>query len=80
MEFTFHDDCRTGDLRFRLPQTISAYNGTQDATAYGLACPQQAIDLPVLTGLAATAVDFVVNSVYGVVFPDSEDCQSDLVF
>lgn len=70
------NDYRTGDLRFRLPQPIAAYTGTQDATAFGLACPQQAVELPILTGLAADAVDFVVNSIYGAVFPDSEDCQS----
>ncbi|KAH7872260.1 carotenoid ester lipase precursor [Lentinula edodes] len=40
----------------------------------GPACPQQTIDLPILTGLAAETIDFIVNSIYGFVFPDDEDC------
>ncbi|GLB38556.1 putative type-B carboxylesterase lipase family protein [Lyophyllum shimeji] len=64
----------TGDLRFRLPQPVPAYTESFSATSYGLSCPQQAIDLPILTGLAAEAVDYVVNSIFGLVFPDSEDC------
>ncbi|KAJ7660448.1 carotenoid ester lipase precursor [Mycena rosella] len=63
-----------GDLRFRLPAPIPAYTGTHDATAMGLACPQQDIDLPILTGLPAEVVDVLVNSIFGLVFPDSEDC------
>ncbi|KAF8073584.1 carotenoid ester lipase precursor [Lyophyllum atratum] len=64
----------TGDLRFRLPQPIPAYTGSVSATSFGLSCPQQAITLPILTGLAAEAVDYIVNSIFGLVFPDSEDC------
>ncbi|KAJ6554988.1 Alpha/Beta hydrolase protein [Mycena vulgaris] len=63
-----------GDLRFRLPVPIPAYTGTHAAIAMGLACPQQEIDLPILTGLPAEVVDEVVNSIFGLVFPDSEDC------
>ncbi|KAJ7505885.1 Alpha/Beta hydrolase protein [Mycena galericulata] len=63
-----------GDLRFQLPATIPAYSGSYTATAFGLACPQQAIDLPILTGLPQEVVDDIVNSIYGLVFPDSEDC------
>ncbi|KAJ7776822.1 alpha beta-hydrolase [Mycena maculata] len=63
-----------GDLRFNLPATIPPYSGSISATAFGLACPQQAVDLPILTGLPAEVVDDVVNSIYGIVFPDSEDC------
>lgn len=65
----------TGDLRFRLPQPIPAYTGSLTATAYGLSCPQQAVDLPIVSGLAAEAIDFIVNSIYGLIFPDSEDCK-----
>ncbi|KAF9478210.1 carotenoid ester lipase precursor [Pholiota conissans] len=65
-----------GDLRYRLPQTIPAYNGTYSATSYGPSCGQQAIDLPILTGLVADAVDYVTNSIFGQIFPDSEDCLS----
>lgn len=35
-------------------------------------CPQQAINLPV-QGLVAEAVDYVLNSIYGQVFPDAKD-------
>ncbi|KAJ6624410.1 carotenoid ester lipase precursor [Mycena sp. CBHHK59/15] len=63
-----------GDLRFRLPATIPAYNGTHSATAMGLACPQQAVTLPVLTGLSEEVVSYIVNSAFGTVFPSAEDC------
>ncbi|KAK7050555.1 carboxylic ester hydrolase [Favolaschia claudopus] len=63
-----------GDLRFRLPVANAAYTGTHNATAMGPACPQQAIKLPILTGLPQEVVDDVVNSIFGTVFPASEDC------
>ncbi|KAF5376472.1 hypothetical protein D9615_008628 [Tricholomella constricta] len=64
----------TGDLRFRLPQAIPPYGGSLSATSFGLSCPQQAISIPILKGVAAEAVDYIVNSIFGLVFPDSEDC------
>ncbi|KAG5654308.1 hypothetical protein H0H81_004727 [Sphagnurus paluster] len=64
----------TGDLRFRLPQPIPAYTGNFAATKYGLSCTQQSLSLPILTGLAAEAVDYIVNSIFGLIVPDSEDC------
>ncbi|KAF5376939.1 hypothetical protein D9615_007293 [Tricholomella constricta] len=64
----------TGDLRFRLPQANAPYSGSFSATSYGLSCPQQAVSLPILKGLAAEAVDYIVNSIFALVFPDSEDC------
>ncbi|CAK5270426.1 unnamed protein product [Mycena citricolor] len=63
-----------GDLRFRLPVANSPYTGTHNATAFGLSCPQQAIALPILTGLPQQVIDTVVNSIFGLVFPASEDC------
>ncbi|KAJ7124154.1 carotenoid ester lipase precursor [Mycena epipterygia] len=63
-----------GDLRFRLPVTIPAYTGSHDATAMGLACPQQAVNLPTLTGLPAAVVTILETSIYGIVVPSSEDC------
>ncbi|KAF6755849.1 carotenoid ester lipase [Ephemerocybe angulata] len=63
-----------GNLRFRLPKGITSYNGTIDATNYGPSCPQQAVSLPIVQGLAAEAIDYLVNSIFGQVFPDSEDC------
>ncbi|KAF8877142.1 carotenoid ester lipase precursor [Gymnopilus junonius] len=62
------------DLRYRLPQPILAYSGTHDATSFGPACPQQEVQLPIVQGLAANVADFLVNSIYGQIFPDSEDC------
>ncbi|KAJ3887241.1 Alpha/Beta hydrolase protein [Lentinula edodes] len=64
----------TGPLRFNLPQPVPSYNASFSATEMGPACPQQTIDLPILTGLAAETIDFIVNSIYGFVFPDDEDC------
>ncbi|KAJ7046421.1 Alpha/Beta hydrolase protein [Mycena alexandri] len=63
-----------GDLRFRLPVANSAYNGTHSATAFGPGCPQQAVTLPILTGLPEEVIDDVVNSIFGTVFPSAEDC------
>ncbi|KAF8194390.1 alpha beta-hydrolase [Mycena galopus ATCC 62051] len=63
-----------GDLRFRLPVANAPYNGTHTATAMGPGCPQQAIELPILTGLPQEVVDDVIGSIYGTLFPSSEDC------
>ncbi|KAG5335338.1 hypothetical protein C0989_001384 [Termitomyces sp. Mn162] len=65
-----------GDLRFRLPQPIAPYTSDFSATNFGLSCPQQAVVLPIISGLTQQAVDFLVNSIYGTIFPDSEDCMS----
>lgn len=66
-----------GNLRFRLPQPISYPNGTvYDATNYGLSCIQQTVQLPLVSGLAAEASDFLIGSIFGAVFPDAEDCAS----
>ncbi|KAJ6570994.1 Alpha/Beta hydrolase protein [Mycena vulgaris] len=59
-----------GDLRFRLTVAIPAYTGTHDATAMGLSCPQQEVDLLILTVVPAE----VINSIFGLVVPDSEEC------
>lgn len=64
----------TGDLRFRLPQSVDAYTGTFDATAMAPSCPQQDLTLPISNVLTQEAVDALLNTVYGVIFPDSEDC------
>ncbi|ETW78802.1 Esterase/lipase/thioesterase [Heterobasidion irregulare TC 32-1] len=64
----------TGDLRFRLPKTIDPYTGTQTVSAFGPACPQQEITLPINNALAQDAIDFIVNELYSVVSPSSEDC------
>ncbi|KAF9265176.1 carotenoid ester lipase precursor [Marasmius fiardii PR-910] len=64
----------TGDRRFRLPEPIAPYTTSFSALSIGPACPQQAVKLPILTGLPADAVNFVVNSIFGIVFPDDEDC------
>ncbi|KAF7292605.1 Carboxylic ester hydrolase [Mycena indigotica] len=63
-----------GDLRFRLPVANSPYTGTHSATVMGPGCPQQAVKLPLLTGLPGDVVDKVINSIFGIVFPSSEDC------
>ncbi|EIW81508.1 alpha beta-hydrolase [Coniophora puteana RWD-64-598 SS2] len=66
-----------GSLRFQLPQSLTSYNASFSATAYGPACPQQAISIPlpsVLPADAVTAIDNLTNWLYGVVTPSSEDC------
>ncbi|KAJ7139061.1 alpha beta-hydrolase [Mycena epipterygia] len=63
-----------GDLRFRLPAPVPAYNGSHTVTAFGPACPQQAVVLPILTGLPEEVIDYVANSAFGVLFPSAEDC------
>ncbi|KAF5341436.1 hypothetical protein D9758_014744 [Tetrapyrgos nigripes] len=40
----------------------------------GPACPQQAITLPLPDGIAADIVDVLIKTLYGVIFPDDEDC------
>ena len=65
---------RVDDLRFNLPEPVDPYTGTYTVTAFGPACPQQSVDLPLINGLAGDAIDFIVNTIYGVIFPDDEDC------
>ena len=76
----FFDEHSVGNLRFRLPEPISAYNGSIDATSYGPACPQQKLTLPILEGLPAQIVDDIVNTVFTALFPDDEDCKIHLSF
>ncbi|TFK60177.1 carotenoid ester lipase precursor [Pluteus cervinus] len=66
----------TGDRRFRLPQSIPPYTSSFSATSFAPSCPQHALDLPLPEGLAADAVNFIANSIFAMVFPDSEDCLS----
>ncbi|KAI0029235.1 Alpha/Beta hydrolase protein [Vararia minispora EC-137] len=69
-----------GDLRFNLPQPNDPYSGTYTVTSFGKSCPQQAISLPIVSGLAQEAIDFIANSIFGLVFPDDEDCLTVNVF
>ncbi|KAK7025565.1 hypothetical protein VNI00_015918 [Paramarasmius palmivorus] len=64
----------TGNRRFRLPEPIPAYETSFSALSMGPACPQQAIELPILQGLPADAVNFIVNTIFNAAFPDDEDC------
>ena len=69
-----HFTDRTGDLRFRLPVPIKYTNGTHDATQFGPSCPQQAIRLPLLSGVPSDIINFITDSIFRLVLPDSEDC------
>ena len=40
----------------------------------GPACPQQAINLPLPESLPANVTDFLINTAFGAIFPDDEDC------
>ncbi|KAL0573980.1 hypothetical protein V5O48_007972 [Marasmius crinis-equi] len=66
----------TGVRRFRLPEPNDPYNTSFNAFSMGPSCPQQALRLPIRTGLDLVdeTVNAVVNDVYGIAFPDSEDC------
>jgi acetylcholinesterase len=68
--------CSLGNLRFNLPQPIQPYTGTKTVASYGSACPQQALTLPIVSGLAQEAIDYLANTIFGVVFPSDEDCAS----
>ncbi|KIJ10877.1 hypothetical protein PAXINDRAFT_85351 [Paxillus involutus ATCC 200175] len=64
-----------GKLRFELPQALPPYNASFSATAYGPACPQQATEIPVVSGLPVETLDYLTlinNSI--VVTPSAEDC------
>ncbi|KAI0642945.1 carotenoid ester lipase precursor [Trametes meyenii] len=65
-----------GDLRFNLPVAVDPYTGTHTVTAFGPSCPQQAIDFDLPSELAEDAVNFIVNSIFQLVFPAQEDCLS----
>ncbi|KAH9475407.1 putative secreted lipase [Psilocybe cubensis] len=58
-----------GNLRYHLPQPITYMNGSYDAKKYGPSCGQQSVGLPLLSGLTAEAVNYVINSIFGQVFP-----------
>ncbi|CAA7264886.1 unnamed protein product [Cyclocybe aegerita] len=71
----------TGSLRFQLPQAITFYNGSINATDYGPICPQQAAPFPVSIrdffnfSLPFSFGDFFPNRTNSTVpTPESEDC------
>ncbi|KAI0704351.1 carotenoid ester lipase precursor [Cytidiella melzeri] len=64
----------TGDLRFRLPVANDPYTGVLNATSFGLACPQQAMQYAHPTNLAPE-VAAIVSAPLDI--PDAgEDCLS----
>ncbi|KIY52453.1 alpha/beta-hydrolase [Fistulina hepatica ATCC 64428] len=64
----------TGDLRFRLPESIDGYSEDFDATSYSPACPQQSFSITPPSDLTSEIVDFIVDTLYPDVSSDSEDC------
>ncbi|KIK96774.1 hypothetical protein PAXRUDRAFT_825611 [Paxillus rubicundulus Ve08.2h10] len=65
----------TGNLRFRLPQALPPYNASFSATAYGPACPQQALTLLTVPGLPAEALGNMTSTLNRVIAgPFAEDC------
>ncbi|KAG0694972.1 Alpha/Beta hydrolase protein [Suillus ampliporus] len=67
----------TGNLRLQLPQPIPPYNTNYSATAYGFACPQQAVPIINSPGLPAKVLDYLANTIYNIAIPGSEDCKLD---
>ncbi|KAI0763529.1 carotenoid ester lipase precursor [Trametes elegans] len=65
-----------GDLRFNLPVAVDPYTGTHTVTTFGPSCPQQAINFDLPSELAEDAINFIVNSIFQLVFPSQEDCLS----
>ncbi|KAI9442992.1 Alpha/Beta hydrolase protein [Lactarius indigo] len=66
-----------GNLRFRHPQSPDPYDGTHNATAYGLSCPQQATTLAIPNGLPQQTLEYFA-SLFGngttTPIQDGEDC------
>ena len=54
---------------------MDPYNGTQTVASFGPACPQQSVTLPIVSGLVQEAIDFILNGIYQVITPSSEDCE-----
>ncbi|KIJ12933.1 hypothetical protein PAXINDRAFT_82070 [Paxillus involutus ATCC 200175] len=44
------------------------------ANAYGPACPQESIELPIVAGLPAETLDCLTNTIFDIVTPSAEDC------
>ncbi|KAI0298097.1 carotenoid ester lipase precursor [Multifurca ochricompacta] len=63
-----------GNLRFHLPQELDPYQGAHSATAFGPACPQQAVTPSLPAGLPQDVANEISNVIFSVIFPDSEDC------
>ena len=62
-----------GDLRFRLPVPHGPYNGTFNATSFGISCPQQ-IGLTLQENLTDDTIAFFTGTAPSPVIPESEDC------
>ncbi|KAF9007674.1 carotenoid ester lipase precursor [Hymenopellis radicata] len=62
-----------GDLRFRPPQMVDAYEGALNASAFGLACPQQSGPYPNTSGLPEEVVTLFEGYRTNVI-PADEDC------
>ncbi|KII93361.1 hypothetical protein PLICRDRAFT_100054 [Plicaturopsis crispa FD-325 SS-3] len=62
-----------GNLRFNLPKAVGPYSGDHSAIAFGPACPQQSVQIPLPDSLATEATNSIVNSL-NQVLPSSEDC------
>lgn len=77
-ELMVHGWFSVGDLRFNLPEAVDAYSGTTDATSYGPSCPQQATKLPILDGLPAETVEYILDLTSNVTHPSDEDCELQL--
>jgi len=64
----------TGTNRFRLPVPVPEYTTSFSALTMGPACPQQAVKLPLPDSIPTDIANFVVDTAFGVIFPDDEDC------
>lgn len=62
---------RTGDRRFRLPESIPGYTGSFSALEYGLACPQQECKIANIDLLPEEAQPFLIDAPAA----DDEDCE-----
>ncbi|KIJ07651.1 hypothetical protein PAXINDRAFT_90073 [Paxillus involutus ATCC 200175] len=59
----------TGSLRFQLPKALPPCNASFSATTYGPACPQQAVEIPIMLGLPAETLDFLIKIINNIAIP-----------
>ncbi|KIJ19264.1 hypothetical protein PAXINDRAFT_8620 [Paxillus involutus ATCC 200175] len=62
------------NLRFQVPQCLPPYTTSFSATAYGLACLQQAAQFPAVSGLPAETLEFLAGLNSLAPPPSGEDC------
>lgn len=74
---------RVGDLRLQLPQAVTSYKGTLNATTFGNQCIQQSLALPDLPDNVPPAIPATLSALVSVEVQgptQSEDCEYHLTY